>query len=340
MSLPVDPPLLLDPHLTMFTFQCDLAAQDCPTLWPNGSGYSPLDVVQFTNDFDNNILAFTTSSCVQDLRLSGTVGRCGFPGAPCSILLGSFSNCASGFASTCVNGVCAGAVGSSCPPGTPVGNTAGCNFGMSCGSDSLCGGAGSTIQTNEHLDVGLDIGVDCCVSGVSAIRGAGSLLQACAAGPPHVIPSASASSSGSQSSSSSATASTSSIPSSASTASHKATPVGIIAGGVVAGVVGLALLLAAFCLRRKKELKQPEKQSPASPAFSPNSSSRLPTLTSGTASPYILERSADLTHWEMRGKELAMMPRAHQPDIRAVPLTVMAPRNVDRDEHPPGYDFV
>ncbi|KAJ7717773.1 hypothetical protein B0H16DRAFT_1610194 [Mycena metata] len=333
----------------MFTFQCDLAAQDCPTLWPNGSGYSPFDISQFTGDFESNILAFTTSSCVQDLRLSGTVGRCGFPGAPCSILLGRFSNCASGFASTCVNGVCAGAVGSSCPAGTPVGNTAGCNFGMSCGSDSLCGGAGSTIQRGENLEIGLNIGVDYCVSGVSAIRDAGSVIQACAAGPPLVITSASASSSSSQSSSSSVTTSTSSATSSISspssttpTTSHRAKPVGAIAGGVVAGVVGLALLAAFFIRKKKKnsELKQVENQYPASPALSPESSSRLPALTSGNASPYLPKRSAHPTHLEMRGNELAWTARTHQQATEASSLTVMVPRNVGGEDDPPGYDFV
>jgi hypothetical protein len=38
--------------------------------------------------------------------------------------------------------------------------------GIGCGSDLICGGVDSWIISNEHLDVGLDIGRDYCMSGV------------------------------------------------------------------------------------------------------------------------------------------------------------------------------
>ncbi|KAJ6559752.1 hypothetical protein B0H19DRAFT_1145746 [Mycena capillaripes] len=329
----------------MYTFQCDLAAQNCATLYPNGAGFWPLDPDAFPKFFNNTILPFTESSCVQDVRLPGTVGRCGFPGAACSVILGKYSNCAAGFASICVNGKCTGEVGSPCGPNYTFGAsqvTDNCNFGMGCGSDLICGGVNSRIINNEYLDVGLDTGRDYCVSGVVALVPGSTSAQMCAPGPPLVIPSPSPSStsaplssrsSTSESSSTSATntPSTTPTPSSPSAAGHKTKPVAAIAGGVVGGVVVVSLLLLCLCLWRKKN-GQPQLSSAqmnrASPqaAFLSNMGSRRPPLTSGMVNPYI----PDQAHRQMRPVASA----GHWA------IVYIGNRYMGREENPPDYDFV
>jgi hypothetical protein len=64
---------------------CDIVKQDCATLYPSIS------------------LNYTSHSCVRDLRYDwgGTVGRCGWPGAECSVLTtASESNCGRSMSST------------------------------------------------------------------------------------------------------------------------------------------------------------------------------------------------------------------------------------------------
>ncbi|KAJ6492953.1 hypothetical protein DFH09DRAFT_1451294 [Mycena vulgaris] len=99
--------------------------------------------------------------------------------------------------------------------------------GIGCGSDLLCGGVNVVIISNEHLDVGLDIGRDHCISSVNIVRTSDSLVQMCASGPPLVIPSPSASPSPSSSSASVTTMPpTNTTPlNSMTTPSHKAKPV-------------------------------------------------------------------------------------------------------------------
>ncbi|KAJ6559751.1 hypothetical protein B0H19DRAFT_1375773 [Mycena capillaripes] len=343
----------------MYTFQCDLAAQNCASLYPNGAGFWPLDPDAFPQFFNNTILPFTESSCVQDVRLPGTVGRCGFPGAACSVILGKYSNCAAGFASICVNGKCTGEVGSPCGPNYTFGAsqvTDNCNFGMGCGSDLICGGVNSRIINNEHLDVGLDTGRDYCVSGVVALAPGSTSAQMCAPGPPLVIPSPSSSStsaplssrsSTSESSTAPATNTPSTIPTprSPSAAGHKTTPVAAVAGGVVGGVaVVLLLLLGLFLWRKKNAQPHPsEKMNSASPqaAFLSNTGSRLPTLASGTVSPYIPEQA----HWQMpaplhqHSTGPSSTSGAGSYSEGAVNGASMR-SDIGKEEHPPDYDFV
>lgn len=69
------------------TFECNISWQNCAALYPAGTGSVPAGA------------DFTNTSCVQDLRLSGSIGRCGWPGAPCSIfpdVENTPSNCAGG----------------------------------------------------------------------------------------------------------------------------------------------------------------------------------------------------------------------------------------------------
>ncbi|KAJ7253569.1 hypothetical protein C8J57DRAFT_1659789 [Mycena rebaudengoi] len=120
---------------------CDIVKQDCATLYPSIS------------------LNYTSHSCVRDLRYDwgGTVGRCGWPGAECSVLTtASESNCGrmnigaqldTAYGKLCVDGICRGAPGDICEsPET-------CNFGVSCnvsssdppGSKGICGGTGAEV---------------------------------------------------------------------------------------------------------------------------------------------------------------------------------------------------
>ncbi|KAJ6559753.1 hypothetical protein B0H19DRAFT_105042 [Mycena capillaripes] len=204
------------------------------------------------------------------------------------------------------------------------------------------------------------------VIGVSALRAPGSSLhQMCATGPPLVIPSPSPSSTSGPSSSSPSASSSSSAsssdttpsitppPSSPSAAGHKTKPVAAIAGGVVGGMVVVSLLfLGLFLWRKKNGQPQPssEKTNIASPL--PDAGSRLPTLTSGTASPYVPEQRTEQAHWQMRGKELVLTSTpVHQQDtgpssMSGVGLSSSSgigrgtSSDMGRGEHPPDYDFV
>ena len=56
----------------VYKLECSLEKQDCATLYPTPPGglYH---------------IPYTDQSCVRDNRLEGNVGRCGFPGAFCSV---------------------------------------------------------------------------------------------------------------------------------------------------------------------------------------------------------------------------------------------------------------
>jgi hypothetical protein len=67
-----------------YKFECSLEKQDCATLYPSNQGRDPYK------------LPFTSQSCVRDNRLEGNIGRCGFPGAPCTVDSNKNDNCAGG----------------------------------------------------------------------------------------------------------------------------------------------------------------------------------------------------------------------------------------------------
>jgi hypothetical protein len=73
--------LVSAPHLPIMSLrlQCNLTLQDCASLWPRLSPFP----------------AFSDRSCVQDVRLGESIGRCGWPGAPC-VVNDTYSNCGSG----------------------------------------------------------------------------------------------------------------------------------------------------------------------------------------------------------------------------------------------------
>lgn len=87
-----------------------------------------------------------------------------------------------------------------------------------------------------------------------------------------------------------------SMPSTASTITHghKAKPVASIAGGVVGGIVIILLLLVCIFLWRKRNAYEPSAKihttsnsnSPQAAFIHNTGPGRLPTLTSGTTSPY------------------------------------------------------
>jgi len=63
-----------------YYLECSIALQNCESLWPPyGNNYTQ------AREWQNG-------SCVRDQRLPGQIGRCGFPGAPCTITNG-FSDC-------------------------------------------------------------------------------------------------------------------------------------------------------------------------------------------------------------------------------------------------------
>ena len=67
----------------VYKFECSLEKQDCAALYPSTKGR------------DSDKLPFTSQSCVRDSRLEGNIGRCGFPGAHCTVDSGR-NNCAAG----------------------------------------------------------------------------------------------------------------------------------------------------------------------------------------------------------------------------------------------------
>ncbi|KDR70432.1 hypothetical protein GALMADRAFT_144729 [Galerina marginata CBS 339.88] len=122
----------------MVKLQCSLSAQNCRSLYlPSGSLHK---------------LPYTSQSCVNDTRLQGNVGRCGFPGAPCVIDGDGNDNCAQGgddtvahYTPLCQNGVCGGGLGATCFNGDYD-----CNWGYYCNStypfSGVCGGQGAFVS--------------------------------------------------------------------------------------------------------------------------------------------------------------------------------------------------
>jgi hypothetical protein len=62
-----------------YYLQCNISLQDCNALYPRATSQQA---------------AFTANSCVQDPRLGGNIGRCGWAGAACYVN-DTVSNCAS-----------------------------------------------------------------------------------------------------------------------------------------------------------------------------------------------------------------------------------------------------
>jgi len=154
----------------VYKFECSLDKQDCAKLYRATSDRS----------------RFTSKSCVRDNRLEGNVGRCGFPGAPCTIDSRRHDNCAGGdtISSICLNGVCRG------EPGVPCVSDGNCNWGIYCNvtatspDNGVCGGNGAYMNNRESID-GLDFGRDYCLSGMAYQNDIGNWI--CAGGPPMAL---------------------------------------------------------------------------------------------------------------------------------------------------------
>ncbi|KDR69929.1 hypothetical protein GALMADRAFT_255234 [Galerina marginata CBS 339.88] len=204
----------------VYKLQCNLATQDCASLYP-ATGSNP---------------PYASGSCVRDARLEGNVGRCGFPSAVCAVNAQGKDNCGGLGQSDplCNNGSCGGGAGSVCN-----GNV-GCNWGLRCnnsitGGTGVCGGYYAYMANNEAAD-GLDFGRDYCLSG-HAFQG-GNGYWYCSSGPAMAL-----------------TVPGAAVPGAASAfGSKKHKKLGTILGPVIGvlGVVAVLLLVGSFFLRRRK----------------------------------------------------------------------------------------